>query len=166
MSKEENIYDPMLYSVEKDVYGDRYKEHVMEQYKIYIESINYTSSLKHKANSYFLTIHTLLLAMTGMSFTNVYFSAPEAWNIIAPLIGLLLSVAWWQMTRAYKKINQIKFRILHHLEKQLPFALYTAEYKIVKGEDVHMRKYHLHNMEPIVPVVFMLLYISLLLFIG
>ena len=41
---------------EKD-YGNDYKEHLFEQYKLYVESVEKTSDRRQHANNYFITIN-------------------------------------------------------------------------------------------------------------
>ena len=64
---EKRICEQNLYPNTKESYGSEYQKHALEQYKIYIQSIDSVSDLKHKVNSYFLTINTILLGAVGLS---------------------------------------------------------------------------------------------------
>ena len=41
---------------------DKNQGHLLEQYKLYVESANLTSSLRSQANTYYLTINTILVS--------------------------------------------------------------------------------------------------------
>ncbi|MDO8572160.1 MAG: hypothetical protein Q7S11_00120 [bacterium] len=164
-----NIYKEIcqqnLFPNSREKYGERYQDHVMEQYRLYIESINYVSDLKHRANSYLLTINTVLLTAAGLSLTKEEFFNPAVWHTVVPAAGLLLSFAWWYTTHVYKQINRVKFRILHCIEAHMPFAPYTTEWKIVEDTHSSPRKYPSEKIEPLVPWIFATLYLLIFFFI-
>ena len=131
--------------------GRSTKEHALEQYKAYLQSINYTSKLKHTVNNYFLAINTLLVSAVGLSVARTDFFDPGVWHRIIPIAGIFLCLAWWYTTREYKSVNRVKFKILRCLEGQLPFALHTTEEKIILDESAPPYGYPSETIEPVVP---------------
>lgn len=150
-------------------YGTKYKEHLFEQYKLYVEMADRVSSRRNIANSFFLTLHTLLLGAIGFSLEK----APqivERWVIVFPLAAiLLLCVSWWMIIRSYRQLNTGKFLVIGEFEKRLPASPYwSAEWKAL-GEGKDLKKYlPLTHVENWVPVIFAFLYIviALILFFG
>ena len=62
-----------LFSKSEKDYGNNYKEHLFEQYKLYVESIEKTSDRRQHANNYFITINTALISLIGLSFQIKFF---------------------------------------------------------------------------------------------
>ena len=54
-----------LESVKKEQYGNDYSLHLLEIYKIYVEMTDRISTRRQSANSFFLSINTLLIALVG-----------------------------------------------------------------------------------------------------
>ena len=54
-----------LFKISKDEYGESYTEHCLEQYKLFVESTNQISNRRLSANSFFLTINTAIIGLTG-----------------------------------------------------------------------------------------------------
>ena len=46
-------------------FSDRYDEIVLEQYSLYVEMADRISARRHSANSYFLAVNSLLVALSG-----------------------------------------------------------------------------------------------------
>jgi hypothetical protein len=52
-----------LFVFESGKYGDKYIEHLLEQYKIYVGSAEKISEQRQKANEFFLAVNTALVAI-------------------------------------------------------------------------------------------------------
>ncbi|MEK7081524.1 MAG: hypothetical protein AAB888_01000 [Patescibacteria group bacterium] len=163
---EKRICEQNLYPNTKESYGSEYQKHALEQYKIYIQSIDSVSDLKHKVNSYFLTINTILLGAVGLSLKRDDFFDPGKWHGVIPFIGVILCITWWYTTRSYKQVNRVKFKILHCLEEQLPFAVFKTEWKVIREPSTAPRGYTSETIEPVVPWIFITLYILIFFFVG
>lgn len=162
--KKENICRANLYAVSKEEYGDSYRDHLLEQYKLCIQSVDYTSKLKHTVNNYFLTINMLLITAAGISLSRGDFFDPEVWHSIVPLVGVLVCIIWWLSTRMYKFVNLAKFEMLHCIEENLPLSLYKTEWEILKSKK-HDPYRAPTFIEPIVPLLFIVLYILIFFFV-
>jgi len=65
-----------LFSKTEREYGVNYHNHLFEQYKFYIESVEKTSYRRQCANNYFVTINTALISLIGLSLQiNVFKNA-------------------------------------------------------------------------------------------
>jgi len=152
--------------VTEEKYGAKYNEHLFEQYKLYVEMADQVSNRRNLANTFFLTLHTLLLSVLGFSYEKGP-SIVDRWVIIFPLAAvLLLCVAWWMIVRSYRQLNSGKFKVIGEFEKRLPASpFWNAEWKVL-GEGKDITKYlPLTHVENWVPVVFGFLYLAIALIV-
>lgn len=142
---------------EKD-YGNDYKEHLFEQYKLYVESVEKTSDRRQHANNYFITINTALISLIGLSFQIKIFENLAWIKSVLALVGIFICVIFWYLIRAYKQLNTGKFEVIHEIEQHLPLALYKHEWKVL-GEGKDNKKYYpFSHIELIIPWVFGIIY--------
>ena len=76
----------------QEKYGTKYKAHLLEQYKLYVEMADRISARRQTANSFFLSINTALIALTGyMSFSSK--TATDIYWLVSPA-GMILCFIW------------------------------------------------------------------------
>ena len=74
-------------------------------------------------------------------------------------------MAWVVGIRSYKQLNREKFRVLHDLERLLPFQFFIKEWDPKDGVGAKSNRYwKLTNVETLVPIAFGLLYAGLLVY--
>jgi len=159
---EDNLWNKM-----NDIPGykdkpELYQNHILEQYKIYIEMADRISERRNLANVFFLTLNTLCLTAIGFMFEKVSLIDPK-WIILFPLFGvMILCLIWWWLLRSYRDLNSAKYKVVGHLERKLPASPYwSAEWEeLGKGKDIS--KYlPLTALEKFIPMVFGLTYLML-----
>ncbi len=137
-----------------------YQNHILEQYKIYVEMSDKISSRRNLTNVFFLTLNTTILSLFGFLPEIIKLITPK-WLMIFPLSGFLLfCVVWWWIICSYRNLNSAKHKIIGLLEKKLPASPYwSAEWKeLGYGKDV--KKYFpISVLENFIPIVFGLIYI-------
>jgi hypothetical protein len=139
--------DHELLRVSETEYGDRYRDHCLAMYHAFIESAERISDRRHSANTFFLTVNTALLGITG------YLQAE-----LVALGGLVLSYTWFRLIKSYRSMNTAKFKVIHDMEQQLPFAPYDAEWeKLERGKNPKLHT-PFSKVETTVPIVFMTLH--------
>jgi len=149
-----------LFSVDENSYGPEYKNHLFEQYKIFIQSVEKISDRRQQANNYFITVNTALISLIGFSFQIKFFDGIPWIKFFLAFIGITICVIFWYLIRSYKQINTGKFAIIHEIEKYLPLALYKYEWEIL-GEGKDKKKYYpFSHIELWIPWVFGLVYLS------
>lgn len=142
---------------EKD-YGNNYKEHLFEQYKLYVDSVEKTSDRRQHANNYFITINTALISLIGLSFQIKFFENLAGIKFVLALLGIIICVIFWFLIRSYKQLNTGKFAVIHEIEKHLPLAVYKYEWEIL-GEGKDNKKYYpFSHVELLIPWVFGIIY--------
>jgi hypothetical protein len=166
LSKKElhrQICESSLHAKRIDEYGELYREHFLEQYKVAIQGIDYTSKWKHIVNNYFLTIHTVLLAAIGLSVSRDQIAMPTLTHQIVPVIGVFMAIAWWITARSYNDILEAKFSILHCIEEHLPLALYKTEWEILKAS--YGNSTRAAFTDSVVPFIFFIFYTLIFFFV-
>lgn len=83
-----------LFSKNEKDYGNDYKEHLFEQYKLYVESIEKTSDRRQHANNYFITINTALISLIGLSFQIKIFENLSFVKSILALVGIIVCIVF------------------------------------------------------------------------
>lgn len=105
-----------IFNISEVRYGQDYKRHLLEQYKIYIESAEKISDRRQKTNDFFLAINSALLALFG------YFSIriedkPILIILMASILGICICYFWYRIIKSYKDMNSGKFKVIHIIEK-------------------------------------------------
>ena len=152
-----------LFKNNEKEYGNDYKNHYIEQYKIYLESIEKISDRRQSANKFFLTINTILISIIGLSFQNNFLEDILFFKLFIAFAGVLFCVIFWFLIHSYKQLNTGKFKVLHKIESKLPLAIYEYEWEILekgKNEKVY---YPFSHIELLIPWLFGIIYLILLL---
>lgn len=147
-----------LQSQTPEAYGDRYRDHLLEQYKLFVESSQRLSERRQQANNYLLTLNSSLVTLFAFALSSF---SPHRWNAIIPLTGIFVCFIWYSLVDSFKDLNTAKFKVIHELEGQLPIALFRHEWHVCdygKGKKNYVPLTHLERW---VPVAFAVLYIVL-----
>lgn len=143
-------------------YGPKYKDHLLDQYRMYVETAENVSSRRQTANTFFLSVNTLLLSGLGAIFA----LTPDfkAQNFLAPVLpavaGILFSLAWTTLLSSFAKLNEAKFCMINAIELELPIAPFREEWRYV-GEGTCPEKYvPMTAIEKLVPWFFIAIYSS------
>src|SRR5688572_25075542 len=99
-----------LRSANPTTYGEHYRPHMLEQYRLYIELMDRTSQRRATANNYLLSVNAFLITLYGL--------APEigrgdVWRFGVPAAGALVSLTWLLLIRSYRSLNAVKCELLH-----------------------------------------------------
>lgn len=154
----------MLFVSESKKYGDKYIEHLLEQYKIYINAAEKISDRRQKTNEFFLALNTGLVTLLGFIATKS--DQPDMGYIVslASVAGITMCYLWYRIIRSYKGLNDGKFKVIHAVESRLPLALYDTEWEILgRGKDKRTYWPFTH-IELFVPWIFEGIYFLLFLF--
>ena len=144
---------------DKDSYGERYAEHVLEIYKLYVEMADRISMRRQAANSFFLTINSAIVALVG--YVNTIAKSDKSaslFYILVAVAGMVLSYLWYRLVLSYKQLNSGKFKVIHKIEAMLPIRPYDTEWDALgRGKDPNLYKPFTH-IEIMVPWVFFFLH--------
>src|SRR3989344_1437931 len=161
-SQPEDVQKMLFVSASAD-YGDKYIEHLLEQYKIYVNSAEKISDRRQKTNEFFLALNTALVALLGFIATKIN-SDEVLWVLaLACVAGITMCYFWYRIILSYKGLNGGKFNVIHAIEARLPLALYDTECEMLgrgKRKDLYEPFTHI---ELKVPWIFIIIYITLIL---
>jgi hypothetical protein len=134
---------------------DLYQAHLLEQYKLYVESAQRISDRRQSSNSYFLAVNSALLAFVGYAFPKE--STEYLW--LLGLAGMTLSYLWYRIVRSYRDLNSAKFLVIGTIENRLPLRTFAAEW-VAMGEGKNPRLYKpVTHVEIGVPWIFFALHV-------
>lgn len=158
MVAESDIRQELWNDDESDnISNDSFNQMLIAQYKIYIEMYDRHSARRSLANTFFLTLHALIIGALGISLHN-HTSYAQVGLLAFPLIGLLvLCYAWWRLVQYYRRVMTAKELVIQELERRLPSnASFQAERTAMSVD----RPYNsLRRMEITLPFIFAALYL-------
>ncbi len=128
-------------------YGSQYNEHILEQWKICTEMANCNSERRINSNNIYIAINAAIIAFTTFSL--------DYKSIIMSIVGIIVSILWWNTIKSYKELNKVKYKIINEIEKMLPLSPFEYEWKIINEEGKYKRFTHL---ETFLPWIFIVLY--------
>ncbi len=151
----------------------------IEIYKLAVEMSDRVSSRRLTANGFFLSINTLLVSLLGFMYEKLA-DDKRAVLLFISAVGVVLALTWFFSIRSYKRLNRAKFTVINKIEKDLPYQYFTDEWETLKqqtsdesnGKLKQLRQRwlkfkdrytELTNIEAIVPLVFLLIYLFILL---
>jgi len=132
-----------LLSRSPEEYGERFQDHFLEQYKLYVESSEKVSEKRISTGNYLLTVNSSLLTLFGLAATS---SDIGAWLAVIPVAGFLVSLIWYSLVDSYKNLNTAKFKVILEVEDHLPAALFRYEWHACeRGNGKAYRPSHTSN---------------------
>lgn len=149
--------DHTLFRKSEEEYGDQYRAHFLDIYRRYVDSAEKTTDRRQSTNSFFLTVNTALIALTGYLQLGDQGNVVSCYYGVTSMAGMVLCWAWFVLIRSYRELNGAKFEVIGAMEARLPAAPFEAEWKIIKDEK---KSNHLSfsHVESIVPWVFLALH--------
>ncbi len=143
-------------------YGENYSNHLLEQYKLYVEMADRISQRRDQSNRFY---SGLLAAMIALMAVLVRLDISEdVWILVflgGGLFGSFLSVVWLVNIRSYRSLNTAKFTVINELEKSLPAQGYTNERKLLRPPGATPKYFQLTRVEQLVPLLMLLPFLGL-----
>jgi hypothetical protein len=136
----------------------------MEQYKINVEMSDRISARRSITNTFFLTLHSILIGILGLSLSRAPY-VPHIGLLLMPLLGLLfLCYAWWRLVQNYRHIAEAKAKVICELERRLPC---NASLLTEKTLSKHGKRFSPRNrLEMFMPYLFAALYAFSYLYVA
>lgn len=160
----------MLKELENDLaglseqdYGSDYRNHLLEIYKLYVETVDKIGARRQSANSFFLTLNSAIIALVG--YVNLSPGKPMQASLfeLVAVAGMILSYLWYRLIRSYRDINRGKFKVIHDIEAQLPIRPFDAEWTALgRGEEADLYL-PFTQIEVYVPWVFFVIHLFVFL---
>jgi len=145
-------------------YGDKFNEHLLEQYKLYVEMADNVSARRSQTNTFYITVLSGLLAVLSLAIENIPSEMQNTAFLAVAVLGLVLCIIWYINIRSYRQLNSGKFKVIHEMEGQLPYPCYDREWDILgRGKD-SKGYFQLTRVEQFVPGLLAIPYVLLLVF--
>jgi hypothetical protein len=131
-------------------------------FELYLATAEKVSDRRAQANSWMLSVNSAIVALYGfLQSDKMAISAGQraVWLWAIPAAGVIVCLAWAALLASYRKLTYAKFAVLAELEANLPASPFTRERQIYKNEG----RRSLSQIEILIPVCFVLLYIIILL---
>lgn len=146
-------------------YGEKFKDHLLEQYKLYVEMADRISTRRVQANRFYISLLSGLLALLSVVISrSIFAEIHNALFLAVSILGLSICFLWYITINSYRQLNSGKFIVIHEIEQQLPFPCYNREWKIL-GEGKKRRKYfQLTRIEKFVPFILAVPYLFLFIY--
>lgn len=148
----------ILQSQTPEEYGENYREHFLEQYKLYVATSQQLSERRQQANNFLLTLNSSLVTVYAFALSSF---GQHRWNALIPFTGIFVCFIWYCLVDSYKDLNTAKFKVIHEMEEQLPVALFRHEWHVC-GYGKKRDYVPLTHLERWVPVVFTVVYVILI----
>jgi hypothetical protein len=136
---------------------------LLDLYKLAVEMADRVSARRGLSNSFFLTVQTSFIVVTGITGSSI---AKSLWtSLVFGLAGITLSAAWWVQLRSYRQLNNAKFAVINAIEKRLPAQIFTDEWAVLQQATQGPRRSRYAELgfsERMVPLVFLVLHLLLL----
>ena len=144
----------------EDYAGD-FSTDLLEQYKIYVQSVENVSARRVASSRYLLTLNAALVAFYG--FQSVGFGQSH-WALLIPIVGIPVSILWYLIIKSHADLNRVKFKVIHEFERLLPAAMYEYEWYLAdEGRGSAYRA--VTQIERWVPMLFVVLHVALAIMI-
>lgn len=117
-----------------------------DEYKMYLQTTEHTTSNRLRTNAFFISINTLLVnyyTQTGVKIEQL-------------VLGTILCLIWYILLKSYKTLNLAKFITIKKTAKKYKFLnLYHIERNILEK---YKNYYSLSSLESIIPILFIIYY--------
>ena len=144
-------------------YGENYQDHLLEQYKLFVEMADRVSQRRDQSNRFYVTFVSaiagllMVLARFGTSVNGIW---PVVF-LISGLLGMALSFIWFLNIKSYRTLNSAKFDIINDVERQLPYPGYAKEWELLRPATGSPKYLQLTRIEQLVPAVIMVLFLGI-----
>lgn len=142
--------------------GPNYVSYLIEVYKLYVESSQRISDRRLTASNFLLAANSALMTTFGIA---AGLWGRNAWLLAIIAAGIIICAVWASIIRAYGNLNYAKFQVIFDLERSLPAAPFTREWKLCRDQKEH-RYMPVSRLESLVPYVFVALYLLFGVILG
>ena len=137
-------------AINKELYGDSYQTHILEQYKTCIEAAGQISAQRNVTNQFLTSIVTAIIGACMLVVNKEGYQ-----TIILACLGLTFCFVWLRLLHTYKLMNKVKFDVINELENMLPVRPFNDEWRRFKTQQFVT----FSRIELIVPIVCAVLFV-------
>ena len=156
--------------MDRETYGDNYQNHLLEQYKLYVEMADRISARRVQINSFYISLLSGLIAIISVLGSKDLFSYFKQTKLqyftlfLVGLLGITLCWVWQSNIRSYKQLNSVKFKVICEMEKYMPFSVYEREWDVLKKNKEYKAYIEQSIVEKYIPFILAAPYLILLIY--
>lgn len=146
-------------------YGSNYYAHLLEEYKLYVQMSDNIGNRRAQNNVFFISILSALQLIPTLLSQSITSTAIHGVAYIGTsVLGLVLCYLWAANIQSYKQLSSAKFKVIHEIEKQLPFACYDREWEFLgQGRDAK-RYFQITRIEYYIPLLLSIPFLFVFIF--
>jgi hypothetical protein len=127
----------------------------LEVYKLLVEMADRVSQRRQAANSFYLSVNTLLVG--GSAYLGTL--EPNPLNIIViSVAGIAICALWVMNIISYKTLNEAKFGVINDVETRMVEQPFHDEWNRLDPDQDGKRHRPFHKVEGMIPWIFMAVY--------
>ncbi len=139
-----------LFNFTKETYEGSFKPDLLEQYKLYVQSVDNVSARRIGSSRYLLTVNAALIALYGFQSAN---TGQIFLMVLVAIAGIVVSLLSYNIIKSHSDLNAVKFKVIDELEQQLPAAPNDYEWQLPKEGDSKVYR-SVSQIEFRIPTVF------------
>ncbi len=141
-------------SVAPKTYGGRYRDHVLEQYRMFLDGMEKNSDRRRTVVQFFIGANTALFALVGFTFELGSSLTKLAARLSITAAGILVCVLFYYLFKSHKQLASAKFRVIEQIEAMLPLKPHASEwFQLKRGRDPKVY-FSFSRLEALLPVLF------------
>lgn len=137
--------------------GDPKASERLEIYKLLVEMADRVSQRRQAANSFYLSVNTLLVG--GSAYLGTLQPSPRN-VIVISVAGIAICALWVMNIMSYKTLNEAKFGVINDMELKLIEQPFHDEWKRLDPDQDGKRHRPFHKVEGVVPWIFIAVYLT------
>ena len=149
----------------REEYGEKFDDHLLEQYKLYVEMTDQVSTRRAHTNRFYVSLLSGLLALLSIVMSKGGFAQiPDMVILGIGILGILMCTLWFFTIRDYRRLNSAKFEVVNKMEQRLPFQPYDREWEILSKGKGGRRYFGLSRIEQYVSLLAAIPFLLLLVY--
>lgn len=107
------------------------KNGISDQYVHYAESAMAVSDRRLQTNRFYISILSSILVVLTVFFDGSLGYHQHVGLLAIGILGICLCILWYQTIDSHRRLNQAKYKILHDMEEELPYQVYSEEWNSI-----------------------------------
>lgn len=144
-------------------------DRLYDLFKFLVELADRTSVRRSTANTFFVSLHSIIAGVVGYLAATRNPSAKLDTFSLATLavVGVILSLTWWGILRYFRRLSKAKWSVINEMECQLSTTPFLDEWALLhpgEGASSWLKKQSHREatlVEQIVPLTFAAVYVAL-----
>lgn len=108
--------------------GEGQADSLIDQYTHYGESAMAVSERRLRTNRFYVSLLSGILVVVTFLGQGPLAVAQQVGLVAVGVLGVFLCGLWYQTVDSHRRLNEVKYEILHDMEEDLPYPVYQREW--------------------------------------